>query len=131
MEPIVTIVAIVVTAAGLVSGSADAPVNADGKGINEVSVMCPVPDTGEAKEDVFSVRKPRGFYSVLSEYGRVAEIKDWETESTIYFKAVRKGKDTVTVTTVAPDGSFSYTDYIIIVDDDMQITVFDILYDND
>ncbi len=129
MEPIITLVTIVTAAVSLLT-TADVPSAAGNAVTADTSVMCPMPADGTANGDVFALHKPHGFYSASSDYGKVAEATEWDVSDTIYFRALKPGKDNITVTVVNADGTFGYTEYVIQIDDDLKISVIDIISSN-
>ena len=90
-------------------------------------IECPAPQS-EAKGDILTILRPEGFIKADSDSGRVVQTDERKTTGVMHFQAVSAGKDCITVVSQIGD-DIVYTDIIIMIDDELNITVVDVLID--
>ena len=89
-----------------------------------------VPAAGKAEKDVFILKVPDGFMSAYVSYDRAVLSEKFSTESTLYYIAQKPGKENITVYISDDDGNIYCEEYILMIDDDLEMTLVDHLTDH-
>ena len=96
--------------------------------VSEASVCCPQPSDGVTGGDILFISRPEGFVEAGGTYDRVVFEEKWSSPSRLCFRAEKSGKDNILVTWMEKD-TLCTAEYIVDIDDDLNITLADIIRD--
>ena len=114
----------------ITSGGAAVTAKERGGTGKDVHVCCTVPATGKAEKDVFILKVPDGFMSAYVSYDRAVLSEKFSTDATLYYIAQKPGKENITVYISDDDGNIYCEEYILMIDDDLEMTLVDHLTDH-
>lgn len=76
-----------------------------------------------AKGDVLAISIDESYLDCTVKYGNVILLEEESTSKTLYFQGISPGKDNIVISELGSEGVI-LTEYIVIIDDDMTVTVY-------